>query len=143
MKNKLILSVILVLLFGSFLRADEVGVHANEYILVFTAQWCSPCKAMEKDVWPTQDVKAVSSQFYSGRPYRYESPKDDKQFEKWKVDAIPCVIVFNPKTQRLKRHVGYMDALRLKQFLLEAPMDRIINMTEYSGEYVKFEKKGN
>jgi thiol:disulfide interchange protein len=98
------------------LKAAAAQADAEHKFLVVDAkaQWCGPCKAMERDSWPNADVVAwVKANAVFAQ---VDVDDDEAAAQSLGIEAMPTIIVFKDGRE-LKRQVGYMDAPELLAWL--------------------------
>ncbi len=74
-------------------KADEDN---KPVILDFYAEWCSPCKALDKKVFMDSEVVALSRQFVTVRvDLTTKHPYQQELQEKFKIKGVPTIIFIN------------------------------------------------
>jgi len=93
----------------------------NKYIFVDCyATWCGPCKTMDKDVYPKENVGAyINAHFISVKVQIDTAKQDNEQIKKWyadahtiqqyyKIAAVPTYLFFSPEGKIVHRLSGLM-----------------------------------
>lgn len=62
-------------------------------LLDFVADWCKPCKEMERSFWPKPEVVALSEKFVC---VSVSFDKRGPELSQYRVDRIPAVIITDP-----------------------------------------------
>lgn len=93
------------------------------YVVKFTANWCGPCQQMNRYVWPDQKVQKELRKYRNGKVYSINVDTDKDWVRKYRVTAIPTVIIMDKDGVALKRAVGYMSAEQLANFLDDGVAD--------------------
>jgi len=86
----------------------------------FWADWCPPCRQMERDVWPDKDLIAVSRNFVC---ISVNSDYNKGFSRAYTVTALPTLIITDPVGNELFRFVGYKDAILLRDVMKRVPPD--------------------
>jgi thiol-disulfide isomerase/thioredoxin len=72
------------------------------------AEWCGPCKNMEKNVFPDDSVKQVLQSRYVPAKINGDDPvHGDTLRKQYRIKAYPTYIVLTPEGRERKRHVGF------------------------------------
>ena len=73
------------------------------------ADWCGPCKILDKNTFGNKDVEArLSNQFDTVKIDLDKSPEAKELAKKFDVNAIPHVIFLDADGRRLSDIVGYV-----------------------------------
>ena len=72
----------------------------------FRAEWCGPCKKMEKDTWADEGVRAWVKE--NALAIQVDVDKKPKLAEQFHIEGIPAVIALR-EGQEFDRSVGYKD----------------------------------
>lgn len=84
--------------------ATAKAKESNKPILaVFSAEWCGPCQAMKKEVYPEADVKKALEGWV---PVYIDEKADRATMESFKVEAFPTFVVLSPEAKEEYRFVG-------------------------------------
>lgn len=100
--------------------AQKVAIASNKLILLdFWADWCGPCKRMDRDVWNKEDVKVILDNYV---PLRVDFDTKKRLVSQYGVRGIPYVVIMDANGKVLHNNLGYTDknqTLRvLKKFRL-------------------------
>lgn len=93
------------------LDAAKKQVEGTDKVVVikFTAEWCGPCKAMDKTTW--RDDKVVEWVKSKGVAIEVDVDKEPKIAEQFNISAMPTMVMLKGGGE-VGRTVGYMDAKR-------------------------------
>jgi thioredoxin-related protein len=99
-----------------FEKAKSKAKNENKLIFVDVyADWCGPCKMLDKNVFSDKVVGNILNTKFV--PVKIDGDKDDNVLTmmEFDIEAFPTLILIDPKTDRTKKLVGYID----KEDLLE------------------------
>jgi len=94
-------------------------------IIDFYAEWCAPCRIMDKEVFTDPEVVAVSRNVVAVRlDLSREQPFHEEVLRKYQVRGIPTVVFINregleEKRLRINYHVGKSEFLNRLTWLLK------------------------
>ena len=98
----------------------EDAIDANKtdgrlLVVKFTAEWCGPCKLMDRTTW--RDAGVVKLVQDNGRALQVDVDKQGGIAREYGVRAMPTMIAFK-KGEAVDRIVGYRDAAGLSKWLV-------------------------
>lgn len=82
-------------------------------LLIFSADWCAPCKAAKKAMKESVSLKRVVNS-YEVLEYNFDIAIPMRK--KYKVDRVPTFIVVSDG-EEIRRQVGFSSTDKLKNFL--------------------------
>lgn len=97
-------------IFADLSFADALAKAKSEnklLIIKFTAEWCGPCKQMDKTTWRNQDVFDWARA--NAIVISVDVDKDTKTSEQHKIKAMPTMVAYRDGVE-FDRTVGGMDA---------------------------------
>ncbi|GAA4318936.1 hypothetical protein GCM10023115_45010 [Pontixanthobacter gangjinensis] len=87
--------------------AQKVAIASNKLIIVdFWADWCGPCKKMDRDVWGEEEVKTVLADYV---PLRVDFDTQRQLVNQYGVRGIPYVVIMDANGKVLHNNLGYTD----------------------------------
>lgn len=95
--------------------ARETG---KPVFLEFWADWCPPCHEMDREVYTRPSLIQASRRFVC---IRLDFDRERHLARRFKVFAIPAMIVVDPWSTVLASHVGYTSADRLLETMKVVP----------------------
>lgn len=97
----------------SFDDALKKAKAENKLVMVdFYADWCGPCKHLDRTTWTDPDVqKWLSDKTIA---IKIDIDEQKKLAEKYNIESIPALVFFRGDGTEVERAVGYRDP---KQFL--------------------------
>ena len=91
--------------------------HIKEkHILIFSAQWCSPCKQMAAHVWSDTSVKSQLSKCNSVQRLDVDESAGKQLAMIYKVFGVPTVIMVDENGKQLRRG-SFMGVPQVMEFL--------------------------
>lgn len=96
----------------------------------FTADWCPPCRAMQRDVFADSafarrleqvavPVKVLDRQREEGR----NAPAVAALQKQFRVEAFPTLIVYEPRTGKFEQLEGYPGEAATRSWMLNKPAE--------------------
>ena len=81
-------------------------------IIDFYADWCVPCKEMDKTTFLDKKVISEVNKYLTLKAdmTKSMSPEVDALRNKFQIDAMPTILVFSPNWEEIKRITGYANA---------------------------------
>lgn len=86
------------------------------------AEWCGPCQALKKNVFPTPQAQAalkkvipleVMVEKRDGTPM----PEGQALAKQFRLRAYPSLFILDAQGNLLRSHIGYLDAKGLAKFI--------------------------
>ena len=96
----------------------EAEASGKPLLVNFTADWCGPCVAMKRDVWPRGSVGDAVSSGYIPVRLDVDEPEGQRMGMHYGVSAIPTTIVATAEGEELER-VNYLSRRAMEEFLAE------------------------
>jgi thioredoxin-related protein len=106
----------------SWKQVQAKAKQENKFIFIdYYATWCSPCKAMDKDIYPSARLgNLVNTNFISIKVQQDRTSMDDDTIRSWYQDAdslakvynilsFPSLLFFSPDGDLIIKTVGYQD----------------------------------
>ncbi len=89
-------------------------------VIDFWADWCQPCKIMEKELWENPDVQLNAQNFIA---VKIDVMKDRNTAEKFNVQGIPMVVIAMVDGNVLWQRIGFWDKEEFINAINSVPND--------------------
>ncbi|MEX2673668.1 MAG: thioredoxin family protein [Phycisphaeraceae bacterium] len=100
-----------------FAAAQVEAAETGKPLLVnFTADWCGPCVAMKRDVWPRDSVGELIAAGYVPVRLDIDLIEGKSVGAEYDVRAIPTTIVMDAEGQEIER-ANYLSRRGMEEFL--------------------------
>lgn len=83
---------------------ETAEAQKRPLLIDFYADWCKPCRAMDKSVWTDGTLIAATERVV---PVRIDLDKNRKLVDRFKVRGIPAMVFLDPWGNEIGRAVGY------------------------------------
>lgn len=105
---------------GSLISAKEKAKAENKYyFLEFYADWCKPCKWMDDNTYSNGKLAEYIADNYIAVKINIEDFDGHALKEKYNVEYLPTIIVFNDKGQIMAKHEKSLSASQMLKILKE------------------------
>ena len=98
--------------------AVEAAGRAGSFVLIdFTAEWCAPCRVIEKSVLPDERVQQALENYVF---VRVDTDTNTPAVEHFRVQAMPTLLILDGEGAEITRLVGPVPAATLAAELIRA-----------------------
>lgn len=119
--------------FSSYEDGKQLAQMSNKIIVLdFWADWCSPCKMMDDEVWDSEELKELSDKFVFVK-YDLSSGFSNPYFS---VRAIPYIVITDCFGNKLYDFKGLKSLREVKKLLKQFPSNTNL-ISEKMLEYKK------
>lgn len=103
-------------------QASSAAREANKPMLIdFWADWCAPCRVMEKEVYADPVVVELASKKFL--PVQLDFDRQQNLARKYNIAGLPTIVFTDSSGGELVRHAGIIDAKTLAELLKALPGD--------------------
>ena len=85
-------------------KIDEAQQNSEKTLLYFTANWCGPCKIMDKLVFSADKSVAASKSF---KPLKVDIDRHPDLKKAYNIGGIPVLVVLDEQGNEIARKGGY------------------------------------
>lgn len=105
--------------YATIAEASEQAIPKGKPIMIeFFADWCAPCKVMEKEVFSTAAFEQAAKRFLS---VRIDCEEKVAIARKYNVETLPTIIFADSYGNELFRHSAYLEARPLLELMQALP----------------------
>lgn len=97
---------------------EQARLLSRPMLVDFYAEWCGPCKMLDKETWPNPAVIAAAQRFVC---VKVDVDADQQNATAYHVRAVPTVVVATVDGKILARSTGFADARTMERFLKRVP----------------------
>jgi thiol:disulfide interchange protein DsbD len=93
---------------------SEARSEGRPVVIDVAAEWCIPCKEMEKTTFRHPEVQAEAEAFRMLRlDMTYEGDENDRLTEELLIRGVPTTVFLGPDGEEVERKVGYVSAAEM------------------------------
>lgn len=95
----------------SYQEGFEKAKQNNQllFVDVFTT-WCGPCKMLSSNVFPDEELGNVMNQSFVNIKVDGDDESNYGMMEQFEVSAFPTMLLIDPRTDRVRKIEGYVQA---------------------------------
>jgi thiol:disulfide interchange protein len=100
----------------------EARQRDQRVLLKFTADWCPPCRWMDRNVFSKPSVaKAIESRYMPVKVDATEEAEPEmRMMQRWAVRGIPTMIILNAEGEEIARAPGRVETEALLKWLKQS-----------------------
>ena len=99
--------------------AQNLASNADKNIMVFfTADWCSPCRIMKRQVFADNDVMKAMDAKVVPVEIDIDDPNNKELVKQYNIGATPTTIFIDPKGKVIDYAVGKVEKTKFLEILL-------------------------
>lgn len=107
--------------YNNFAQGSKIARETGKPLLLdFQADWCGPCKAMEIEFWPKQNVVEIAEKFVC---VNIDIDKETSVAAQYQANPIPLMVIADPWSNQIYRHTGYRNMEGLLNVMKAMPGD--------------------
>lgn len=101
--------------------ARAMSVNTGKFIVMdFWAVWCGPCKAMDKELWLTEEAASVADNFV---PLKVDIDRERNLAMEYGANAIPKVVIMDALGNIIWERVGFSRPQEYLEILESLPAE--------------------
>ncbi|MBC2845082.1 thioredoxin family protein [Winogradskyella flava] len=99
--------------------AQKLANNSDKNIMVFfTAEWCSPCRIMKRQVFADSEVKKAIDSKVVQVEINIDDPNAESLVKQYNIGATPTTIFINPEGKVIDYYVGKVGKTKFLEMLL-------------------------
>jgi len=98
--------------------AQKLAINSDKNIMVFfTAEWCSPCRIMKRQVFADNEVKPVIDANVIPIEIDIDDPNAEALVKQYNIGATPTTIFIDPQGKVIDYAVGKVEKITFIKML--------------------------
>jgi thioredoxin 1 len=99
--------------------ARNLASNSDKNMMIFfTADWCSPCRIMKRQVFADNDVMKAMDAKIVPVEIDIDDPNNEELVKQYNIGATPTTIFINPQGKVMDYAVGKVDKTKFLEMLL-------------------------
>jgi len=99
--------------------AQKLANNSGKNIMVFfTAEWCSPCRIMKRQVFADSEVKKAIDSKVVQVEINIDDPNAESLVKQYNIGATPTTIFINPEGKVIDYYVGKVGKTKFLEMLV-------------------------
>ncbi|WP_405206570.1 thioredoxin family protein [Aquimarina sp. LLG6339-5] len=99
--------------------AQKLASNSDKNIMIFfTAEWCSPCRIMKRQVFADKEVTKAISEKVVTVEIDMDDPNAKALVKQYNIGATPTTIFINPQGKVMDYAVGKVEKAKFLEMLL-------------------------
>ncbi|BAO77341.1 thioredoxin family protein [Winogradskyella sp. PG-2] len=103
---------------NNFESAQKLAIKADKNIMIFfTADWCSPCRIMKREVFADNEVKKAMDSKIVSLEIDIDIINNQELVKQYNIGATPTTIFINPQGDVIDYAVGKVEKSKFLEML--------------------------
>jgi protein disulfide-isomerase len=99
--------------------AKKLANNSDKNIMIFyTAEWCSPCRIMKRQVFADNEVKKAIDAKVVPVEININDPNNEQLVKQYNIGATPTTIFINPQGKVIDYAVGKIEKTKFLEMIL-------------------------